>query len=337
MKTNKSIAGLVALAVILLLITGVQTLAQDNSMNQLPMPTNARHVPDGMKMKIKGYVIKRGSDTFIMRDADGVDTEVLLTSSTSVKTFRRDVFHGNQTYAVTYILRGLRLQTEGNGNSTGQLVAREIRFDEQDLRTAQSLEFRTRPVEELAVSNEKRITATEENAKNLSGQIEEVQATAVAARADAARAQATADEAVKAAAMANNRLNGLDDYDLVKTITVHFRTGSSLLSPTAKTEMEEVAAWTTNATSKGWVVEVVGFADSRGATQYNRNLSTRRANAVMGYLVSTHNVPLRRIVQPFGFGEDQPLAENTTPDGRAKNRRVEIRVLVNKGIANTIN
>jgi len=54
-------------------------------------------------------------------------------------------------------------------------------------------------------------------------------------------------------------------------------------------------------------------------------------------LVTKQNIPPHRLVQPFGFGEEQPVADNTTADGRAQNRRVEIRVLVNKAIANTLN
>jgi OOP family OmpA-OmpF porin len=79
---------------------------------------------------------------------------------------------------------------------------------------------------------------------------------------------------------------------------------------------------------------VVGFADSTGTTEFNKQLSESRTNAVIDYLVSKHNLPLERLIRPFGFGEDKPTADNDTPAGRAKNRRVEIRVLLNKGIAN---
>ncbi|HSB28891.1 MAG TPA: OmpA family protein, partial [Pyrinomonadaceae bacterium] len=121
------------------------------------------------------------------------------------------------------------------------------------------------------------------------------------------------------------------------TVTVHFKTGSAVLTPEGQAEIEQAAAWTTNATTKGWIVEVIGFADSRGTNPYNVSLSTRRANSVIGYLVTKQNIPPHRLIQPFGFGEEQPVADNATADGRAQNRRVEIRVLVNKAIANTLN
>ena len=99
--------------------------------------------------------------------------------------------------------------------------------------------------------------------------------------------------------------------------------------------MDSAAKWANTQNTKGWRIEVVGFADSSGRAEYNQQLSERRSNAVIGYLITKHNLPLQRLVQPFGFGSENPRADNYTPDGRAKNRRVEIRVLVNKGIADT--
>ena len=75
-----------------------------------------------------------------------------------------------------------------------------------------------------------------------------------------------------------------------------------------------------------------GFADSTGNTARNRALSQRRADAVISYLVENHQIPLRRIVTPYGFGESNPVADNKTREGRAENRRVEVKVLVNKGL-----
>jgi len=81
------------------------------------------------------------------------------------------------------------------------------------------------------------------------------------------------------------------------------------------------------------MVSVVGFVDSTGNTAANKTLSEKRANAVIGYMISNHNLPVTRLVQPFGAGVDKPVATNETAEGRAQNRRVEIHLLVNKGIA----
>jgi OOP family OmpA-OmpF porin len=115
-----------------------------------------------------------------------------------------------------------------------------------------------------------------------------------------------------------------------QTAAVNFKSGSAVLLPDSKTTLDDIASKALNA--KGYVLEVSGFADSRGSVNLNRALSQRRADAVIRYLVENHNIPLRRIVTPYGYGEMNPVAENETRDGRAQNRRVEIKLLVNKGL-----
>jgi outer membrane protein OmpA-like peptidoglycan-associated protein len=319
MKSNKqALARLLTLAFILALTSAVRVQGQDTTQ------ANVRAVPAGQQMEITGIVVKRAADSFTLRDTTNVDTVVAFTPQTSVKTNKGSLFGKSNTYGVTYILRGLRLKATGTGNAEGQLVADKIRFDERDLRTAQALQ----QTDQLAQENERRVAAAEENERKLAGQIEENTALANAA-------QARADQAVAQAERANNRINGLDDYDPVRTLTVLFRPGSAVLLPKAKADIDAGAAWVRTQNTKGWVVAVVGFADTQGNTARNRSLSERRANAVIGYLVTKHNLPLQRLVQPFGYGDSNPVADNTTADGRAKNRRVEIRILVNKGIAET--
>jgi OmpA-OmpF porin, OOP family len=111
---------------------------------------------------------------------------------------------------------------------------------------------------------------------------------------------------------------------------VLFRVGSAVLRPEAKTQLDRVAQQALQA--KGYVLEVSGFASADGLTEANRRLSQRRADAVIRYLVENHNIPLRRIITPYGYGELQPVAENTSREGREQNRRVEVKVLASRGI-----
>ena len=327
MRNRKSIAVLMVPAFVIALITAIGVSAQ-NASNAHPV-----QVPQGEKRKVQGVVSFRSGDSFKVREPGGAETTVLLTSDTDVTSHSRGL-KGKKDYPVTYIMRGLRLQAQGKGDAEGNLVAEWVRFDEQDLRAAQALE----QTNELAEENLARIKETEENARRMMGQIEENTALANDARARADRAQAQADAAYKAAALANNRINGLDDYEQIRSIPVLFKVNSSVLNAAAKQTIDEAAAWANEEKAKGnangWLVVVVGFADRTGNTAKNRALSERRAKAVIQYLVGVHNLDLRRLVQPFGYGDSKPVADNKTAAGRAKNRRVEIRILQNKGIAN---
>ncbi|PWT89186.1 MAG: hypothetical protein C5B55_11800 [Blastocatellia bacterium] len=314
----------VVIATCLLISSASLVLAQDTT-----NPAGSRNVVSGQKMKIKGVVTRRDADTFTVRDQNGVDTVVRLDSATSVKT-HGGFMRGGTNYAQTNILRGLNLEVEGNGNSNGELVAKKIRFNESDMRTARAVESRAAPLEERASNTETKLSQVEANAQRLSGQIEELQAVSNAARGGAKAAQETADAAVAGVNATNERISALDDYEPQTTSAVNFKTGSAVLSPESKTALDDIATKALNA--KGYVLEVTGFADSRGGINYNRELSQRRADAVIRYLVESHNIPLRRIVTPFGYGESNPVADNTTKEGRAQNRRVEIKLLVNKGL-----
>jgi len=314
----------IALAFTLALTISPLALAQTDNNS-----TRARSVASGEKMKIKGVVVRRDADTFTVRDLTGNDTVVRMDDRTSVKS-EGGFLSGGTRYQATNIIRGLNLEVEGRGGSNGELVASKIRFKETDLRTARAVESRATPLEERASAAEGRLSEVEQNAQKMSGQLDELAAISNAARGGAKAAQETADAAVSGVNQTNERISALDDYTPQETAAVNFRTGSSVLDTDAKSKLDAIATKALN--SKAYVLEVTGYADSRGSIAYNRALSQRRADAVITYLVEQHKIPLRRIVTPYGFGELDPVADNTTKSGRAENRRVEVKMLVNKGL-----
>ena len=101
---------------------------------------------------------------------------------------------------------------------------------------------------------------------------------------------------------------------------VTFASASADLAPNFEPVLDDVATILNQYPAT--YIDVVGHADSQGTEAYNQDLSERRANAVAGYLVD-HKVKQERIYVA-GMGESQPIADNSTPEGRAKNRRVEI-------------
>ena len=305
------------LAVTLLTVSAFLAIAQDTT------PTaGARTVASGQKMKLKGVVVRRDADTFVVRDINGVDTTVRLDDSTSVKT-KGGFLRSGTNYGLTNILRGLNLEVEGRGDASGNLLAEKVRFNESDLRVARAVESRAAPLES-------KVSEVEQNAQRLSGQLDELAAVANTAKGGARAAQETADAAVSGVNLTNERISALDDYTPQSVLSVNFRSGSAVLSPDSKTKLDELATKAMNA--KGYVLEVTGFTDAVGSVALNRALSQRRADAVIRYLVENHRIPLRRIITPYGFGETNPVAENNTRDGRAQNRRVEVKLLVNKGL-----
>jgi outer membrane protein OmpA-like peptidoglycan-associated protein len=289
-------------------------------------------VASGQKMKLKGVVTSRDVDTFTVQDTSGVQVNVALTDKTSVKS-KGGFFGGGTNYGVTNILRGLNVEVEGRGDGSGRLVADKVRFNESDLRVARTVESRVDPVENRVGTAENRIDQVEQNSQKLSGQIDELAAVSNAARGGAKAAQETADAAVVGVNATNERISSLDDYEPQESSSIQFRRGSAVLSNDAKAQLDTIATKALKA--KGYVLEIRGFASSEGGTDLNRRLSQQRADNVIRYLVENHNLPLRRIITPYGYGEAQPVADNKTREGRAENRRVEVKILVNKGLTST--
>ena len=269
---------------------------------------NARPVPAGAKVKFRGVIVRRDADTFIIRDASRTDTQVLLTDETSIKS-KGGFLRGGKRYAVADILTGLIVEVEGRGDRQGQLVADKIRFNDSDMRAAITTETRVGPVEE--------------NQLRLSGQMDELSAVAEEARREASAARETADSA-------HERISSLDDYDVQDEAVVNFALNSAVLSAEARRQLDDLAAKATAA--RGFVIEVSGHADATGTAARNFQLSQRRAEAVVQYLAVNHHIPMRRFITPMGYGKTTAVADNGTAAGRAQNRRVEVKVLVNRGM-----
>lgn len=302
----------VALAVMLGAVT---MFAQDT--NQL------RSAVAGQKYKIKGVIVSKENDnTFIVRDTVGVDTRVVIAPNASVKS-NGGFFGGGDRYQTTSLVRGLNLEVEGMGDQSGAVSANKVRFSKSNLQTAQSIDARVAPAEE-------RLTAAEQNAQRISGQIDELMAISNAAKGGAKAAQDTADAAVAGVNATNKRISDLDDYVVQTTATVNFKVGSAVLSPEAKASLDQLASQA--GSLKGYMIEVTGYASADGNTKMNKALSERREKAVREYLIDNHNISLRRFTPSYGYGELQAVADNSTREGREQNRRVEIKLLVSRGI-----
>lgn len=274
-----------------------------------------RSVAPAAKLKIKGVIVDRDPDTFTVQEENGTSTVVMLTDRTSVRS-KGGFLRSGTNYDITSLLRGLNVEVEGRGNESGQLVASKIRFDRDDLKVARSIETRVTPVEG-------RLTTVEAQNRSLAGQVDELNEVSKTMRGDIERNT----EGISAT---NNRISALDDYDVADQTTVFFKVNSAVLTPEGKEALDQIAARAM--AQKGYVIEIAGFTDTTGSVEKNRILSQRRADSVVRYLQENHDIPLRRMVTPFGYGELKPLADNTSREGREQNRRVEVKVLVSRGI-----
>ena len=153
---------------------------------------------------------------------------------------------------------------------------------------------------------------------------------ALGAQKAAGDAQTAANDAVHRADSLSSIVAGLDNYQPVGNVSVNFGFDKAVLTKEDKDQLDTFAAQL--GTAKSYILEVTGGTDSTGNADYNYQLSQRRADAVVQYLASKYQIE-PRMFYLIGIGKDKEVADNTTREGRAKNRRVDIRLLSNSAKA----
>jgi outer membrane protein OmpA-like peptidoglycan-associated protein len=160
----------------------------------------------------------------------------------------------------------------------------------------------------------------------------EVDQKAQAASQQAGQAQTLADSATRRVDMLQNTVANLDNYRVVTEASVHFGFDKDNLTKQAKEALDQLAEQVPN--TKGYIIAVEGGTDSVGNSDYNYDLSQRRAHSVIQYLAAQHSIPAYKIYL-IGLGKDKPVETNKTREGRAANRRVEVRLMTNTSGDNT--
>lgn len=188
----------------------------------------------------------------------------------------------------------------------------------------------TNELDDLTAKNSRDIRDVDSRAQK---GISDVTTAANAADQKAVAAGQAADQANQLASTAatrveslTNQVANLDNYRPVAESSVHFAFNSDVLSAKAKKALDELAANIPN--TKGYMVVVEGGTDSVGNAQYNYELSERRADNVIQYLATKYDVPAHKIYV-IGLGKDKTVASNSSSAGRAKNRRVDVRLMTN--------
>jgi OmpA-OmpF porin, OOP family len=287
----------------------------------------------GDKAEVKGMITSRTGETLTVKAADG-NVTVVLTDDTTTKDDRGLFGLGEQQMSNVVLIPGLKVDVDGQSDDQGRVVAKTITVDGDDLEASEMIEAGLHPTAQQVAAN---VQALEAHRGQLAGhdvqlaaQKQNIETNQQDIAAITARQQKI-EQSMGGIEENTNRFTSLAEYDVRGEATVNFGVGSTNISAQDQEELKKLAQTATSLA--GYIVEVTGYADSTGSAAMNTKLSEDRAKAVITFLMQQGNIPVRHIVAPGAMGEYGAAAPNETKAGRAQNRRVEVKVLVNKGIA----
>jgi OOP family OmpA-OmpF porin len=279
--------------------------------------------------EVKGMIITRTGETLIVKGSSG-NTTVVLTANTTTKDDRGLFGLEKQQMSDVVLIPGLKVKVNGTSED-GRFVAKTITVDGDDLETAEMIQSGLHPTAEQVAANVQTLAAHKEQLATHRENISANQQNIAMNQQNISANKQQIDENIKDIEENTKRFTALAEYDVKGEATVKFASGSSQISAADQEELKKLAGTATGLT--GYIIEVTGFADATGSAAMNTKLSEDRAKSVITYLVQQGSVPIRHIVAPGAMGEYGAAAPNETKAGRAENRRVEVKVLVNKGIS----
>jgi outer membrane protein OmpA-like peptidoglycan-associated protein len=281
------------------------------------------------KKEVKGMITSRTGETLVVKSGEGTTT-VVLTDSTRTKDDKGLFGLDKQEMSSVVLMPGLKVDIDGVSDDQGRVVAKTITVDGDDLETAEMIESGLHPTAEQVAANVRLLEEHRGRLESHSAQLASHKENIETNQQNIAANKQQIEANVKDIQENTDRFMALSEYDVKGQATVKFKVGSAKVAPEDQEQLKQLAQTATGL--KGYIVEVTGYADSTGDATMNTKLSEDRAKAVITYLVQQGNVPVRHIVAPGAMGEYGAAAPNETKTGRAENRRVEVKVLVNKGI-----
>ncbi len=276
------------------------------------------------KFKSKGVITYRSGDTLNVDTADGPQV-VIITSDTKVQQPVGLTGARKKQMSPDVLIPGLRMSFAGTPDEQARIVATTITFDSDDLALAKVIQAGLNPTAYQQAQNMQTYQANKAATDAaIAAHQQQLEASKQMIAANQQSIEQVAQDTQK-------RFSELTDWAVKREAAVHFDVGSSVISPE---HQQEIAAFAQEAAQlKGYVIEVKGYADSTGRLADNQQLSKERAQAVIAYLLQECRIPVKNIVAPGAMSVTHPVASNETGSGRAENRRVELRILVNKGVA----
>jgi len=278
---------------------------------------------------VKGMIISRTGETLIVKSARG-NVTVVLTDSTTTKDDRGLFGLEKQQMSDVVLIPGLKVDVEGTSEDTGRIVAKTITVDGDDLETAEMVQSGLHPTAEQVAANVQTLAAHRGQLATHNEQLAAHKESIGDNRQNISANKQQIQENIKDIEEHTNRFTALSEYEVKGEATAKFDVGSTKISAQDQEELKKLAQTATGLT--GYIIDVTGYADSRGSAAMNTKLSENRSKAVITFLMQQGNVPVRHIVAPGAMGEYWSAAPNETKAGRSENRRVVVKVLVNKGI-----
>ena len=263
----------------------------------------------GQTAKFQGLITARNGADMTVKSQSGDNVVVVLTDNTKVEV-KEGLFGARRKQtAVMGLIPGLKVDVHGVGDQGGRVIATSVSFSGKDLETAQAIQAGLNPTQKQLQATDQNVAANQKAIGTTQQQVKQV----------------AGDEADLA-----KRFGELGDYDVKHEAVVFFAVGGTDISANGKSDLDKLALQAK--ALEGYLIEVEGFADSSGNAALNEKLSLERSQAVVDYLTE-HGISPLHLLAPGAMGTTQPVASNETAQGRAENRRVVVKVLVNRGLA----
>jgi outer membrane protein OmpA-like peptidoglycan-associated protein len=293
--------------------------------------SKTRQLAQGEKAKVSGVILSRDGDLVRVRDKESFEVIVSIGDATKIDRKKHKFpFYRHTDMDVTALLPGLTVEAQGVGNSNGQLEASKIWFTPDDFA--------------IEVAQEQQVLANQASAQNAQSTANEAADAAGAAQTSADQAQNSADQAALQAQAAgvvglanaadiatlDQRVSDFDAYEIEAESDVFFDRDSAVLKEEAKPALADLAKLAKSL--PGYLIEISGYASNTLGQKRDQKLSEERAAAVARYLLEVQNIPMRRMLMPVGYGSTHRLASNADAEGRELNRRVDVKLLVNKSV-----
>lgn len=285
---------------------------------------------NGEKVNVKGLITTRTGETLTMKTAAGGNVVVVLTDGTKVQQ-PKGLGLRKQKMSVTVLIPGLKISVGGVGDAQSRVTAKTITFDPDDLQLAETIQAGLTPTRHAVQTNQQNIASNKQDIQSNQQGIAANQVQTAANKEEITANREDIESSQQDIEATNKRFNELSEFDTKGDVNVNFAVGKSVISASDKASLLKLAHEAVNLT--GYIVQVKGFADSSGTAAMNQQLSMERAQSVIAYLIQDCNVPVRHVVAPGAMGTADPTATNESAQGRAENRRVEVKVLINKGLA----